>query len=84
MVLCPQGTDQPVNAARADAAGVAVVVDNPADVTGAVTRALDDADLRLRAAEIAKEMADTPSPAQVVAVLTEHAARAGSGPETKG
>jgi UDP:flavonoid glycosyltransferase YjiC (YdhE family) len=75
MVLYPQGTDQPMNAARADAAGVAVVVGAAAEVTGAVKQALDDADLRTRAAEIAKEIADTPSAAQVVAVLTEHGRR---------
>ncbi|WP_454860028.1 nucleotide disphospho-sugar-binding domain-containing protein [Promicromonospora soli] len=75
MVLYPQGTDQPMNAARADAAGVAVVVGDAAEVTGAVTRALDDVDLRTRAAEIAKEIANAPAPAQVVAVLTEHARR---------
>lgn len=75
MVLYPQGTDQPTNAARADAAGVAIVVGSAAEVTGAVTRGLDDADLRARAAEIAKEIADAPSAVQVVAVLTEHGRR---------
>lgn len=77
MVLCPQGTDQPINAVRADAAGVAIVVDDPADVTAAVERALNDTDLRSRAAEIAEEIAEMPSPSQVFAVLVEHARRVG-------
>lgn len=75
MVLCPLGADQPTNAARADAAGVAVVVDDPTGVTGAVVEALDDAELRARAAEIAQEIADMPAPVQVFAVLAEHARR---------
>jgi len=73
MVLCPQGADQPINAVRAEAAGVAVVVGDPTEVTGAITQALNDADLRTRAAEFAKEIADLPSPVQVFAVLAEHA-----------
>jgi UDP:flavonoid glycosyltransferase YjiC (YdhE family) len=69
MVLCPQGTDQPINAARAAAAGVAVVVDTPAEVTGAVARVLADDVVRARAAEVAAEIEKTPTPAEVIATI---------------
>lgn len=70
MVLCPQGADQPINAARAAAAGVAVVVDTPAAVTGAVIRALKDDVLHARAADAAAEIRKTPTPTDVIAAIT--------------
>jgi UDP-N-acetylglucosamine:LPS N-acetylglucosamine transferase len=70
MVLCPQGTDQPINAARAAAAGVAVVVDTPAEVTDAVVRALKDDALHARAADVAAEIRKTPTPTDVIAAIT--------------
>lgn len=73
MVLWPQGADQPVNAALAAAAGVAIVVGSAAEVTGAVTRALHDDALHARAAEVAAEIAHAPAPAEVMATLTAHA-----------
>ncbi|MGC7095174.1 glycosyltransferase [Amycolatopsis lurida] len=69
MVLCPQGADQPINAARAEAAGVAVVVDSPAGLTDAVSAALSDDTLRARAAEVAADIAKAPEPADVITAL---------------
>ncbi|WP_157163168.1 glycosyltransferase [Actinoalloteichus spitiensis] len=76
LVLCPQGADQAITAARAAAAGVASVVGSPDELTGAVTRALQDQDLRTRAAELAADIASTPTPADVIAALTDPAPRA--------
>ncbi|HEY3709114.1 MAG TPA: nucleotide disphospho-sugar-binding domain-containing protein [Amycolatopsis sp.] len=73
MVLWPQGADQPVNAALAAAAGVAIVVNSAAEVTDAVTRALHDDALHARAAEIAAEIARAPEPAEVMTALADHA-----------
>lgn len=69
MVLCPQGADQPINAARAAAAGVAVVVDSPAGLTDAVLAALSDEALHARAVEVAAEIAKAPEPADVLTAL---------------
>lgn len=66
LVLLPQGADQPLVAARAAAAGVAVVLDDVQDVTAAVARAVADSDLHERAAAIAREIAAMPSPAEVL------------------
>ncbi|GAA3547856.1 hypothetical protein GCM10022222_34320 [Amycolatopsis ultiminotia] len=61
MVLCPQGADQPSNAALAKAAGVAIVVDSPAELTDAVAWALQDQVMRARVARVAAEIADAPT-----------------------
>ncbi|WP_051499051.1 glycosyltransferase [Nocardia sp. BMG51109] len=75
LVLWPQGADQPINAARAAAAGVALVVDSAAAVTAAVERALHDEILRSRVAEVAAENAGKPTPAEVMAILADDARR---------
>ncbi|NKY36834.1 glycosyltransferase family 1 protein [Nocardia speluncae] len=66
LVLWPQGADQPINAARAQAAGVASVVDTAAALPGAVTEALQDTALRAAAATAAHQIAALPVPAEVL------------------
>ena len=66
LVLWPQGADQPINAARAEAAGVASVVDTAAALPGAVTEALQDTALRAAAATAAHQIAALPVPAEVL------------------
>ncbi|MEX5636977.1 glycosyltransferase [Parafrankia sp. FMc2] len=61
MVLWPQGADQPINAARARAAGVAAVVGHGAELPGAVISALADENLRSAAASAARQVAALPS-----------------------
>ncbi|MEV7088499.1 TIGR03086 family metal-binding protein [Streptomyces sp. NPDC093085] len=81
MVLHPQGADQPLTAARAEAAGVATVVDSAAALTGAVTRALNDPALAARAGEIASYIAKNPAPGEVIAILTDTAPGKATAPD---
>jgi UDP:flavonoid glycosyltransferase YjiC (YdhE family) len=73
MVLYPQGADQPVNAVRADAAGVAVVVDDLA-ASPVLSRWPWTTTTCVCVRPRSRRRSDTPSPAQVV-VLTERARR---------
>ena len=66
LVLWPQGADQPINAARAQQAGVAVVVENAAALDDTVTAALHDTELRKAAAAAAGQIAALPAPDEVL------------------
>jgi UDP:flavonoid glycosyltransferase YjiC (YdhE family) len=68
MVLWPQGADQPINAARSQAAGVASVVGSAAELPDAVTTALTDDNLREAVATAAPQIAALPT---ADAALTE-------------
>ncbi|MFR9727932.1 glycosyltransferase [Saccharopolyspora sp. MS10] len=69
LVLCPQGADQPINAIRAEAAGVAVVVESPAEITGAIEKVLSDPSYAQRAQAVAAEIASRPAPGEVLRAL---------------
>ncbi|WP_344683492.1 glycosyltransferase [Saccharopolyspora taberi] len=66
MVLWPQGADQPINAARATAAGAAISVAGADEIFPAVRRVLGEDAFRDRAKAVAAENAARPSPADVV------------------
>ncbi|AOS64719.1 glycosyltransferase [Actinoalloteichus hymeniacidonis] len=70
LVLWPQGADQPINAARAAAAGVALVAGSADETSEAVARALQDEQLHTRAAQVAADNELRPTPAEIVATLT--------------
>ncbi|WP_308011313.1 MULTISPECIES: nucleotide disphospho-sugar-binding domain-containing protein [unclassified Saccharopolyspora] len=70
LVLCPQGADQPTNAARAAAAGVAVVVDSPAGIAAAIEQVMSDPSYAQRAAAVAAELSTRPAPVDVLHALT--------------
>jgi UDP:flavonoid glycosyltransferase YjiC (YdhE family) len=78
LVVLPQGADQPLNAARAQAAGVAVVVSDPREAGAATRLVLADPSYGTAAAGLAREIAAQPSPADVVATLTADRATAGA------
>jgi UDP:flavonoid glycosyltransferase YjiC (YdhE family) len=73
MVLIPIGADQPLNAARCQALGVAEVMDavsaTPEMVRTAVSRVLADAGSREAAEHIRDEIAALPGPEHAVALL---------------
>ena len=73
LVVLPQGADQPLNAARTEAAGVAVVVHDPDEAGAATRRVLEDPSFATAARELAAEIAAMPTPADVVAVLVGEA-----------
>jgi UDP:flavonoid glycosyltransferase YjiC (YdhE family) len=66
MVLWPQGADQPANAARAAAAGVAVVVGALDELPAALASVLAEEKYRANALRAAAQIAESPSPEQVV------------------
>lgn len=70
MVLWPQGADQPINAARAAASGASITVGGVGEIPAALARALGEDSYRRRARETATEIAERPSPANVVKELT--------------
>ena len=78
MVLIPMGADQPLNAARCEALGVARVLDpvaaTPEDVREAVAAVLADAAYRRAAERLRDETAALPGPAHAVALLERLAA----------
>lgn len=67
MVLWPQGADQPINAARAQDAGAARVVESAAELAETVAAALKDEPLRAAAAAAASQIAALPTPAEALA-----------------
>jgi UDP:flavonoid glycosyltransferase YjiC (YdhE family) len=73
MVLVPMGADQPLNAARCEALGVAQVLDavraTPQDVREAVTSVLSTPTCRRAAERLRDEIARLPEPAHAVALL---------------
>ncbi|WP_225767081.1 glycosyltransferase [Inquilinus sp. Marseille-Q2685] len=73
MVLLPIGADQPANAERCAALGVARVLDpvgcSPEAVREAARAVLADPACRLAAARVAREIAAMPDPAQAVPLL---------------
>ncbi|WP_229067504.1 glycosyltransferase [Actinoplanes sp. DH11] len=68
-VLLPLGLDKPVNAGRAAAAGVGLVVTDPGDVGAAVGTVLADPSYAAASAAVAGEMARTNSPGTVLETL---------------
>ncbi|BDZ51374.1 glycosyl transferase [Frondihabitans sucicola] len=66
LVLLPQGADQPLNAARAEATGAALVVHDPSAVGPAVERLRHDRRFRAAAQRVASEIAAMPDPVAVV------------------
>jgi len=79
MVLIPIGADQPLNAARCRALGVAAVLDavsaTPEMVRAAVSSVLADAGLRGAAERIRDEIAALPGPEHAVALLERLASK---------
>lgn len=79
MVLLPIGADQPANAARCAALGVARVLDpvgcTPAAVREAAQAVLADPAYRAAAARMAQEIAAMPDPAEAVPLLERLVAR---------
>jgi UDP:flavonoid glycosyltransferase YjiC (YdhE family) len=73
MVLLPMGADQPLNAARCEALGVALVLDavttTPQAVREAVSRVLADSTYRQTAERIRDEIASLPGPQHAVTLL---------------
>ena len=76
MVLVPVVADQPWNAARAAALGVAVVVSAPHEVGAAVRQVLADPSYRAAALALAARTTATASTEEVLAVLLDRAAAA--------
>ncbi|WP_343716996.1 glycosyltransferase [Inquilinus sp.] len=79
MVLLPIGADQPANAARCAALGIARVLDpvgcSPAMVGEAAQAVLADLAYRAAAARMAQEIAAMPDPSEAVPLLERLAAR---------
>lgn len=75
MVLLPMGADQPLNAERCEALGVAPVLDavatTPHMVREAVSRTLDDSSCRKAAGRMRDEIAALPGPEHAVELLEE-------------
>jgi UDP:flavonoid glycosyltransferase YjiC (YdhE family) len=73
MVLIPMGADQPLNAARCEALGVAVALDaltaTPQEVSAAVRRVLAEPSYRSAAGRLRDEIAALPSPENAVQLL---------------
>jgi len=78
MVLIPMGADQPHNAVRAEALGVARVLDpvaaTPADITAAAREVLADPSFRAAAGALGEAMARLPGPEAAVGRLEALAA----------
>ncbi|MCZ2849930.1 glycosyltransferase [Modestobacter sp. VKM Ac-2978] len=82
LVVLPQGADQPLNAARTEAAGSAVVVHDPREAGAATRRVLEDPSFAAAARDLAAEIARTPTPADVIATLVgERASTSASIPQ---
>lgn len=81
-LLLPLGADQPLNAARCAALGVAEVQDagalNPESLRAAATRLLEDPEPRRRAGTLREAIAALPGPAQAVAWIEELGAGRGA------
>jgi MGT family glycosyltransferase len=75
MVLLPMGADQPLNAARAEALGVARVLDavaaTPADIQGAATTALSQPGYRREAELIRDEIRALPGPEHALELIEQ-------------
>jgi UDP:flavonoid glycosyltransferase YjiC (YdhE family) len=73
MVVIPMGADQPLNAARCEALGVARVLDavtaTPRAVREVVSRVLEDAALRQAAERMRDEIAALPGPEHAIVLL---------------
>jgi UDP:flavonoid glycosyltransferase YjiC (YdhE family) len=73
MVLLPMGADQPLNAERCEALGVAPVLDavatTPRMIREAVSRTLDDSSYRKAAGRMRDEIAALPGPEHAVELL---------------
>jgi acetyl esterase/lipase len=73
MVILPQGADQPINAARAAAAGVAVIEPDPTAVGLAVTHVLTEPTFVASGREVQEEIALRPSADTVVREIVRRA-----------
>jgi UDP:flavonoid glycosyltransferase YjiC (YdhE family) len=71
MVLWPQGADQPINAARAQAAGVASLVGTAAELPGAVTATLRSETMREAAVSAAQQIAELPTVDEALTEIIE-------------
>jgi UDP:flavonoid glycosyltransferase YjiC (YdhE family) len=75
LVLLPMGADQPYNAARCEALGVArsldVIAATPADVRDAVAEVLGDPSYRMAAERLRDEFAALPGPEHAVALIEQ-------------
>lgn len=60
LVVLPQGDDQPLNAARTEAAGVAVVISDPQDAGAATRRVLNDPSFATAAHHLARSQSRQP------------------------
>jgi UDP:flavonoid glycosyltransferase YjiC (YdhE family) len=69
LVVLPQGADQPLNAALTEAAGVAVVISDPREAGAAARRVLQDPSFATAARAIAAQIAELPTPADVLDAL---------------
>jgi UDP:flavonoid glycosyltransferase YjiC (YdhE family) len=79
MVIMPLGADHGLNAARAEAAGTALLARTPEQVGTAVARVLAEDGFRLRAGEIASRIRAIPDPAAALDELLTRLDRVGSG-----
>lgn len=73
MVLLPQGADQTYIAARAEAAGVAIIVRDAAGIADAIATLLTDPRYRAAASEIAATIATMPNAQDVLAAIVQSA-----------
>ncbi len=69
-VLIPQTAECPFNAANFGASGASITVGADDDIAAAVTKTLTDPAVRAAAHKVRREILDTPTPAEVVPVLT--------------
>ncbi|WP_420369409.1 glycosyltransferase [Curtobacterium sp. L1-20] len=69
LVLIPQGADQPINAGRAAAAGVGLLVDHADAVGDAVQQVVADPRFAVAAKAVRDEIEARPSPDDVIAAL---------------
>jgi UDP:flavonoid glycosyltransferase YjiC (YdhE family) len=79
MVIMPLGADHDLNAARAEAAGTALLARTPEAVGTAVARVLAEDGFRLRAMEIATRIRAIPDPAAALDELLTRLDRIGRG-----
>ncbi len=70
-VILPMGLDQPWNAARAAAAGAAIVVDGPGEVATALSRLLAEPSYRAAAMTVRADIEAMDSPEAVLATLID-------------
>ncbi len=70
-VALPRFADQPLNAKLVASSGVGLVIEEPAEARGALTKVLDDTTFTDHAARLRDEIAAQPSPATIATRLAE-------------